>query len=354
MKYFKIFALVLTICTLSMSSSWAQSNFPWMNSGPSVGSYAELIKQIGPAVVNISTTQTVKIKSGFDEFFQQHYGLPKSRKQNSLGSGFIIDKDGNILTNNHVVRGADEIFVTLSDGETLPASIIGRDERTDVAIIKIKGRADLPTVQLGDSDIAQVGDWVLAIGNPFGLGQTVTAGIISAKGRHIGAGPYDDFIQTDASINPGNSGGPLFNTKGEVVGVNTAIVQSGQGIGFAIPVNMLKPMLPQLIKSGKVSRGYLGISIQDVPPPLAQTLGLKAKQGALVSDVIPASPAALAGIMPGDIILAYDGKSINNSAELPLVVSQSPIGKIVQIDFLRRNKKITVQAKVGDMARVPN
>ncbi len=341
---------LLLIFVFLIPSLLGHAQINWF-AGAIPNSFAELIKRTQPAVVNISTTQTVKVPSTFDEYFRQHYGVPKSRKQNSLGTGFIIDKEGYIVTNNHVVRGADEIFVNLSDGRTFKAELKGRDLRTDIAIIKISTKEDFPVAVLGDSDQAQVGDWVIAIGNPFGLGSTVTKGIISAKGRHIGAGPYDDFIQTDASINPGNSGGPLFNMNGEVVGVNTAIVESGQGIGFAIPINMVKPMLPQLIKSGKVSRGYLGVSIQEVKPELASVLGLKSGFGAMVSDVVPGSPADVAGIKAGDIVTLYDQMEIKAANELPKKVSLTPIGKEVEIQILRRNERKTFKVLIGDLAK---
>ncbi|MBI2335739.1 MAG: Do family serine endopeptidase [Deltaproteobacteria bacterium] len=344
-KYLIFLLLCLWSSGTVQAVGWFTPSYP--------GSFSDLIKRVQPAVVNISTTKTVKLRSPFDEFFRQHYGLPpRNRRQNSLGSGFIIDKDGHILTNNHVVMGADEIIVNLSDGRTFQAKVIGKDLRTDIAVIKISAKGDLPTVQLGDSDVVQVGDWVLAIGNPFGLGQTVTAGIISAKGRHIGAGPYDNFIQTDASINPGNSGGPLFNLSGEVVGLNTAVVQSGQGIGFAIPINLVKNLAPQLIKGGKVDRGYLGVSIQEVPSDLANVLGIENGQGAMVADVVKGSPAALAGMEPGDIVTEYDGRALNSAGDLPLWVSDTPIGKTVEIKFLRRHEHKAITVKIGNLTQV--
>jgi len=257
-------------------------------------SFAPLVKTLTPAVVNINTTKVVERRGRnfnfhgspfsndpFDEFFNRFFGQQPQRKfkQRSLGSGFIISKDGYILTNNHVVEDADEVKVTLSDEKTYDAKIIGTDAKTDLAVLKIEVDHDLPIVALGNSSRLEVGDWVIAIGNPFGLERTVTAGIVSARGRVIGSGPYDDFIQTDASINPGNSGGPLFNLQGEVVGINAAIVASGQGIGFAIPVNMAKDLLPQL-KTGKVSRGWLGVQIQKVTPELAESFNLESERGA--------------------------------------------------------------------------
>ena len=232
-----------------------------------------------------------------EDFFEKFFGdMPKREyKQRSLGSGFIIDREGYILTNNHVVERAQSIKVKLTDSKEYDATVIGKDPKTDIALIKINAKQDLPVATFGDSDKLEVGDWVVAIGNPFGLEHTVTQGIVSAKGRVIGAGPYDDFIQTDASINPGNSGGPLFNLKGEVVGINTAIVSGGQGIGFAIPINVVRDLLPQLKSKGKVVRGWLGVVIQKVTPEIAKSFGLKETEGALVSDVAEQSPADKGG-----------------------------------------------------------
>ena len=298
---------------------------------PAPSSFAPLVKTLTPAVVNINTTKVVKSagrsfnfhgspfpSDQFDEFFNRFFGQHPQRKfrQRSLGSGFIISKDGYILTNNHVVEDADEVKVTLSDEKSYDAKIIGMDKRTDLAVLKINVDHDLPIVALGDSSKLEVGDWVIAIGNPFGLERTVTAGIVSARGRVIGSGPYDDFIQTDASINPGNSGGPLFNLRGEVVGINAAIVAGGQGIGFAIPVNMAKDLLPQL-KSGKVSRGWLGVQIQKVTPELAESFHLDSEKGALVADVVEDSPADRAGIKTGDIILSFNGREVDSMRKLP-------------------------------------
>ena len=331
--------------------------------------FAPLVKKLAPAVVNINTEKHVSSRSRgfdvpgygnrdpFDEFFGRFFGRqfdryhrrPRaSRPIKSLGSGFIISKDGYILTNNHVVEDADDIKVTLSDKKTYEAKLIGRDEKTDLAVLKIAVDHDLPFVKLGDSSKLEVGDWVIAIGNPFGLARTVTAGIVSAKGRVIGSGPYDDFIQTDASINPGNSGGPLFNLDGEVIGINTAIVASGQGIGFAIPINMAKELLPQL-KTGKVSRGRLGIHIQEVTDELAASFGLKKKQGALVSDVIDDSPAARAGLEPGDIILAVDGKKIKEMHSLPRIIAAKKPGTEVTLEILRNGKTRNIKVVLDDL-----
>jgi serine protease Do len=264
-------------------------------------------------------------------------------------SGFIIDKEGFILTNNHVVESTDEIKVKLADGREFKAEIVGRDPKTDLALIRIEPESDLPTLSLGDSETAQVGDWVIAIGNPFGLGHTVTAGIVSAKYRQIGAGSYDNFIQTDASINPGNSGGPLLNTAGEAIGINTAIFsRSGGniGIGFAIPINMAKDILPQL-KEGKVVRGWLGVMIQEVTPDLKEKLGLSDADGALVADVTSGGPAEKAGIQRGDVIVGFNGKEIKEMKELPFLVASSPVGSEAKVDIVRNGKPMSVTVTLG-------
>ena len=296
------------------------------------GSFAELVKEARPSVVNISTVKFIKgkgerepltpfgpqdpFKDFFDRFFKDQ--MPKEFKQQSLGTGFIIDKDGFILTNNHVVEKTDEIKVRLSDDKEYIAQIIGRDPKTDLALIKIEPENSLTPLPMGDSDKLEVGEWVIAIGNPFGLGNTVTAGIVSAKYRQIGMGTYENFIQTDASINPGNSGGPLLNIKGEVIGINTAIFSrtgGSVGIGFAIPVNMAKELLPQL-KKGKVVRGWLGVMIQTITPELKDKLDLKNEKGALVADVTSGGPADTAGIKRGDVIVMFDGKEIKEMKDL--------------------------------------
>ncbi len=339
---------IAVVVTSVIICCWFQMGF----AVPAPSSFAPLVKTLTPAVVNINTTKVVERRGRnfnfhgspfpndqFDEFFNRFFGQQPQRKfkQRSLGSGFIISKDGYILTNNHVVEDADEVKVTLSDERTYDAKVIGTDDRTDLAILKIAVDHDLPIVPLGDSNKLEVGDWVIAIGNPFGLERTVTAGIVSARGRVIGSGPYDDFIQTDASINPGNSGGPLFNLQGEVVGINAAIVAGGQGIGFAIPVNMAKDLLPQL-KTGKVSRGWLGVQIQKVTPELAESFDLDSEKGALIADVVKDSPADKAGLETGDIILSFNGQEVNSMRELPrLVAAVSPETK-VKMKVLRRGK----------------
>ena len=266
-----------------------------------------------------------------------------------MGSGVIISQDGYVLTNNHVVAGAKEVTVTLADHKEYKGRIVGRDPQTDLAVLKIDAKEALPVSTLGDSDNLKVGDWVVAIGNPFGLDHTVTSGIVSAKGRVIGAGPYDNFIQTDASINPGNSGGPLLNMQGEVVGINTAIIPQGQGIGFAIPVNTVKPLIPQLETKGEVTRGYLGVSIQSITPGLAKSLNLPDQQGALVADVNPDTPAAKAGIKRGDVIVAYNGKEVADSQALPAMVAATPVDQQATVTVIRNGDKLQLPVKVGQL-----
>jgi len=326
--------------------------------------FADLAEKLGPAVVNISTTKVIKSRAGRmpggelpfdrffgnDEFFRRFFGdLPERElKQRSLGSGFIISSDGYIFTNNHVVEKADKIRVKLSTGKEYDAEVKGRDPNTDIALIKINADKALPAVTLGNSDKLRVGEWVFAIGNPFGLDHTVTAGIISAKGRVIGAGPYDNFLQTDASINPGNSGGPLFNLTGEVVGINTAIVAQGQGIGFAIPINMAREILPDLKSKGTVTRGWLGITVQDITEDMSANLKLKNQQGALVSQVLEGEPGDKAGMKTGDIITAIDGTAVNNAKDLLKAVGGLKVGRKVQIKALREGKPIALTAMIGE------
>ncbi|MBI3079151.1 MAG: DegQ family serine endoprotease, partial [Deltaproteobacteria bacterium] len=270
-------------------------------------------------------------------------------RSRSLGSGVIISKDGYIITNNHVIENATEITVRLSTEKEYKAKVVGRDPKTDIALIQIQNSGDVPLARLGDSDRLEVGEWVMAIGNPFGLGHTVTAGIVSAKGRVIGQGPYDEFIQTDASINPGNSGGPLFNMRGEVVGINTAIVATGQGIGFAIPVNVAKTVVPQLRERGKVTRGWLGVLVQKVTPELAESFGLKKEEGALVANVVEGGPADKAGIKRGDVVVQFNGKRIHEMNELPRLVAATPPGTEVQVRLLREGKELALRLKVGEL-----
>ena len=325
-------------------------------------SFAELAKKVQHSVVNISTTQVIEggpfigplapFRDFFgDDFFKRFFGdLPQGElKTHALGSGFIIDSSGLILTNNHVIEKATEIKVKLQNGDEYDAEVLGRDPKTDLALLKVKPGPNFPApAKLGDSDKVQVGDWVIAIGNPFGLGHTVTAGIISAKGRIIGAGPYDDFLQTDAAINPGNSGGPLFNMEGEVVGINTAIIAHGQGIGFAIPINMAKQLLPQL-KTGTIVRGWLGVVIQDLTPELAKSFGLERTRGVLIADVVPEGPADRAGLKRGDVIIGFAGKPARNAHVLSRLVAATPPGSRVKIEYIRNGYKRTITVAIGRM-----
>jgi serine protease Do len=327
--------------------------------------FVTLAKKLSPMVVNISTTQLSGAGQGmpspfgeddpFSEFWKKFFGNPPPRgpqRQKSLGSGFIIDRDGSILTNNHVVENAERIVVKLSDGREFDAKVVGRDSKTDIAVIKINDKGNLPIASLGDSDKVEVGEWTMAIGNPFGLDNTVTAGIVSATGRHIGAGPYDNFIQTDASINPGNSGGPLINLRGEVVGINTAIFSrtgGNIGIGFAIPINLAKELVPQLKSKGKVTRGWLGVVIQKVTPDLAESLGLDQARGALVANVAKDGPAERAGVKVGDVIVEFDGKEVKDSNELPILVARTPVDKKARLKVLRDKKEVTLSVTIGEL-----
>ncbi len=344
---------------------WLSQNAIAKNGIPD--SFAELAAKQAHVAVNISTTKIVKsmqrlspfqsreFKDFFgDEFFRHFFGQrpEQEMKQRSLGSGVVVSGDGYILTNNHVVADADEILVTLSDKKKYEAQIIGRDPKTDLALIKIKTENTIPAARLGDSDKLMVGDWVVAIGNPFGLGSTVTAGIVSAKGRVIGAGPYDNFIQTDASINPGNSGGPLFNLDGEVIGINTAIVApsgGNVGIGFAIPINMAKSVMPQLKERGKVIRGWLGVSIQVVTQEIKEKFGLKTEEGALIGEVTKDSPADNGGLKRGDVIINFDDKKVKAMKSLPSMVAETPVGKKVEIIIIRKGKEKRLTVNIGEL-----
>ena len=327
-------------------------------------SFAHLVKKTGAAVVNIIVTKRAdsSIRGGgtphdpeepFQEFFERFFRdrLPREYRQAALGSGFIIDTTGLIMTNNHLVENASELIVRMSDDREFKGTIVGRDTKTDLALIRIKADVPFPVLSFGDSDALQVGDWVVAIGNPFGLGNTVTSGIVSAKYRQIGTGAYSNFIQTDAAVNPGNSGGPLLNMQGRVVGINSAIFSetgANVGIGFAIPSNMAKELLPQL-RLGKVRRAYLGVIIQDITPELRQSLRLSTDRGALVSDVLPGSPSAKVGIKRGDVILSFDGKEIRNSRELPYIVAAVPIGKKTSLEAIRNGQSIRLAVVTEEM-----
>ncbi|MEP1219264.1 MAG: DegQ family serine endoprotease [Parvibaculum sp.] len=326
-------------------------------------SFADLAERLSPAVVNISTSQVLDpremeipgvpedspLNDFFDEFLEQQQGGRPQRVQ-SLGSGFVIDPDGIVITNNHVIDGADRIEVTFIDGTTLPAEVEGTDPKTDLAVLRVKSDKKLPYVELGDSDKARVGDWVIAIGNPFGLGGTVTAGIISALNRDIHAGNYDDFIQTDAAINRGNSGGPLFDLDGRVVGVNSAIISpsgASVGIGFAVPTSTVKPIVDQILKYGETRRGWIGVRIQTVTPEIAESLGLGTARGALVAGVSPGGPAAAAGLETGDIVLAFDGRNIETMRDLPRVVAEATIGSSADVQIFRDGETLTRRIEVA-------
>lgn len=349
-------------------------------------SFADLVEKLTPAVVNISSIQKVKTSNSpglqlfgmpdgdvpqdfqdfFDQFLRQQQGGKEGKGNKgakrfkrpepeayALGSGFIIDESGYVVTNNHVVADAEEVKVILSDDTELKAKIIGRDTKTDLALLKVDAGHKLPAVTLGDSDAARVGDWVLAIGNPFGLGGTVTAGIISARGRNINSGPFDDFIQTDAAINRGNSGGPMFNAKGEVIGINTAIFSpsggGSVGIGFAVPMSLAKPIIEQLKTSGHIQRGLLGVKIQRVTEEMADSVGLAKPHGALVTEVIKDGPAEKAGIKVGDIITSFDGKEVKEMRFLPRMVAETKIGKKAEVGFWRGGKAQTVLVDIAKM-----
>ncbi|MDP2205223.1 MAG: DegQ family serine endoprotease [Alphaproteobacteria bacterium] len=356
-------AMIAAPLTLAAPPAQAQASVP--------ASFETLAERLLPAVVNISTTSKVTqaapqlpqfppgspFEHFFKDFYEQYRGqLPQRQdKVSALGSGFVIDaQNGYVVTNNHVIKDADEIRIILQDDTSLDATLVGVDEKTDLAVLRVsvEGR-QLTAVNWGDSDNAKVGSWVLAIGNPFGLGGSVTAGIVSARQRDINAGPYDDFIQTDASINRGNSGGPMFNMQGEVVGVNTAIFSptgGSVGIGFAVPSNLAKNVVAQLVKYGQTRRGWLGVRIQDVTPEIAEGFGLKGKaRGALVSSLTPDSPAQKAGIQEGDIILSFDGQNIDAMRRLPRIVAETEVGKKVPVTIWRKGSETNVTVELGQM-----
>jgi len=330
------------------------------------GSFSRLAESVSPAVVNIRTEKIPK-GSGrvfhhfsrrpfgqddpFNDFFERFFGDDPQRehKQRSLGSGFIINQDGCIVTNSHVIENADKIKVILKDGKEFEAEVVGLDSKTDIALIKVDPKQNLPSVKFGDSESLMVGQWVVAIGSPFGLEQTVTAGIVSAKGRVIGSGPYDDFIQTDASINPGNSGGPLLNMDGEVIGINTAIIESGQGIGFAIPINLARGIIAQLKDHGAVTRGFLGVSIQNLSKDLAEYYNIQDGKGVLVVEVVPGSPADNAGIDAKDIILEVNGKKVETSRELSGLVADTAAGKTIEMKLLSDGENKIIKVEIGRM-----
>lgn len=332
-------------------------------------SFADLAAKLLPSVVNISTTQIQKktnekdgpqiprfpegspFQDFFKEFFDRQQRETPQRRATSLGSGFIIASSGFVVTNNHVIAGADEITVTLHDDTKLEAKLIGRDAKTDLALLKVEPKKPLTAVSFGDSGKSRVGDWVVAIGNPFGLGGTVTAGIVSARQRDINSGPYDDFIQTDASINRGNSGGPMFNLAGEVIGINTAIYSpsgGSVGIGFAIPSNLARPIIEQLQKFGKARRGWLGVRIQSVSEEIAQSLGMKNATGALVASITKGGPAEKYKIKVGDVILKFDNKVVGEMRRLPRIVAETSVGKAVSVDVWRKGKPVRLPVTLGE------
>ncbi|MCL5777158.1 DegQ family serine endoprotease [Limibaculum sp. FT325] len=351
-------AVMLALAVAMASPAAAQSRAP--------ETFADLAAKLSPAVVNISTSQTMDqpdrqipglppgtVPEEFQDLFRDFFerGLPPGpREVQSLGSGFVVSPEGFVVTNNHVIEDADEITVNFSDGKSLPATLMGTDPKTDIALLKVEPSAPLPFVEFGDSDAIRVGDWVLAIGNPFGLGGSVSAGIVSARNRDINAGPYDDFIQTDAAINRGNSGGPLFNMQGRVIGVNTAIISptgGSVGIGFSVPSNIAATVVTQLREHGQTRRGWLGVHIQTVSDEIAEALGLDAAKGALVSDVAPDGPAAAAGIKAGDVILNFDGRDVTEMRSLPRMVADTPVGKSVRVVIFRDGKTQTLKVELG-------
>ena len=341
---------------------------PASNSQSIPETFSDLADELLPGVVNISTTQLIEDKYNnrpefqfppgspfedmFRDFFERDRNTPRQRKATSLGSGFVIDGDGYIVTNNHVIGEADQIEVVFQDETKLEAELVGKDSKVDIAVLKVKPKKKLKALKWGDSSKSKVGDWVLAIGNPFGLGGTVTAGIISAKSRDIGMGQYDSFIQTDASINKGNSGGPMFNMEGEVIGINSAIFSptgGSVGIGFAIPSTMAIDVIKQLKKFGKTSRGWLGVRIQPVTEEIAEAYGLDSPKGALVASVENNSPSLKAGVKPGDIILKFDGKDIKRDRDLPKIVVATKVGKNVQLEIWRGNRIINLNVVLGEL-----
>ena len=351
MKKIKLILLVITI-SFSLPLNSFSSSIP--------NSFADLAERLMPSVVNISTTQTIITRSNPFEGFQfppgspledmfKEFGTPQKRKTSALGSGFIIDAKGIVITNNHVINDAEDIMVTVNGEKEYKAKIIGKDPLSDLAVLQIESKEKFIPVEFGDSDKARIGDWVIAIGNPFGLGGTVTSGIISARNRSIGLSRYEDYIQTDASINSGNSGGPLFDMSGKVIGINTAILgQSGSiGIGFSIPSNSAQKVIDQLIKFGETKRGWLGVRIQDVTEEIAEVEKLDKARGALVASVAEDSPSDKAGIKAGDIIIEFNGTRINEMKELPKIVAQTEVGKTVEVKVWRNKKEISKKIKLG-------
>ncbi len=349
MRFIKI--LLLILFSINIQNTTNAANMP--------ASFADLAEKLMPSVVNISTTTTVTTRSNpfpfefppgspFEDMFKD-YGTPQKRQTSALGSGFIIDEKGIVITNNHVIQGAEDVYVRVNGEKNIKAKVIGADPGMDLAVLQIESDQKFAPVKFGDSDTARIGDWVIAIGNPFGLGGTVTAGIISARNRSIGLSRYEDYIQTDASINQGNSGGPLFNMDGDVIGINTAILgQSGSiGIGFAIPSNSAQKVINQLIEFGETKRGWLGVRIQTVTKDIADVEKLDEPRGALVASVAENSPSDKGGIKAGDIILEFDGKKINEMSELPRIVAETEVGKKVKLKVWRNKREITKEIILG-------
>lgn len=341
-----------------------------VTAAPPTASFADIVERIAPAVVNISTTKALSRGqalpfpepppgSPFEDFFREFFDRDQEpedqpRRTSSLGSGFVVDPAGYVVTNNHVIAEADEISVVFNDERSYEARLVGRDPKTDLALLKIESDSvdDFPAVTFADSDTVRVGDWMIAIGNPFGLGSTVTAGIVSARSRDIRSGPYDDYLQVDAPINRGNSGGPSFNLDGEVIGINTAIFSpsgGNVGIGFAIPANLAVPVIESLKEDGRVKRGWLGVRIQTVTEEIAESLGLEDSEGALVASVTPGGPAEHAEIEPGDVILSFDNKTIDRMRGLPRIVAETPIGKTVDVEIWRRGEQSTITVELGEL-----
>ena len=356
--------LIAALAVVLLAGSWPVQ----AQQAPPLQGFADLVERVGPAVVNIATSKSgggqgqpmpmpqFPPGSPFDEMFRDFFNRQqqqRQRRQTAMGSGFLISADGYVVTNNHVVAEADAITVFLADESEYPAKLVGTDQKTDLAVLKIERPTPFPFVEfVDDSDKIRVGDWMLAIGNPFGLGNTVTAGIVSARGRDIQAGPYDDFIQVDAAINRGNSGGPSFTLDGKVFGINTAIFSpsgGNVGIGFAIPSNLARPVIESLKATGKVARGWLGVRIQQVSPDIAESLGLPQDRGALVAAVTPGGPAAAAQLQAGDVILEFDGKQITKMRSLPRIVAETSIGKTVDVKVWRRGEEQTFQVTVGTL-----
>ncbi len=355
-------AMPMGSATVLMAPAAAQAKAP--------DSFADLAERVAPAVVNISASTTVETRNRvlpqlpqgtpfedlFEEFFnrrgqgQGQQDTPRQRRSNSLGSGFIIDASGIVITNNHVIGDADDIAVILSDGTRLKAEIVGKDAKVDLAVLRVKSDKPLPFVKLGDSEKARIGDWVIAIGNPFGLGTSVSAGIVSARNRNIQSGPYDTYIQTDAAINKGNSGGPLFDMNGDVIGINTAILSptgGSVGIGFAVPSSLATPIIDQLREFGETRRGWLGVRIQSVDDATAEALNLGRARGALIAGIEDKGPAKPAGLEVGDVIVRFDGKDVKDSRDLPRIVAATPVGKAVQVDIVRKGKEMAKSVTLG-------